>query len=111
MDIDETKAYAGEYVVNSLCGGSRFQAFYGLGSMASYLVQIAASGADANAKHISSETTRTPEAYQAMEKELVQEFVTSICGIGDTRRTAVEAAGHLVERVWTHYIEWAQAAK
>lgn len=110
MDIDETKTYAGEYVMNALCGGDRFQAFHGLGSIGRYLVQMSANGANDNALHISKSTTRTPEAYQAMEKEVVQEFVTSIVGISDEKRTAIEAAQHLVQRVWTAYIEWAQAA-
>jgi hypothetical protein len=111
VDIDETKAYAAEYVVNALCGGERFQAFHGLGSVGRYLVQMTAQGADANAKFISEKTSRTPEKYQAMEKEVVQDFVTSIVGVGEVKRTAVEAAAHLVEQVWDAYIKWAKEAE
>lgn len=110
MDIDETKAYASEYTMNALCGGDRFNAFHGLGSLGNYLVQMAAQGANENAQLISKTSTRTADGYHAMQKRLVQEFVSGIVGFGFERRTAIEAAAHLVQGVWDQYIDWAQEA-
>jgi hypothetical protein len=110
VDIDQTKLYAAEYVVDSLCGstGRRFE---GLGPMARYLIQMTAQYADDNAKLISKETTRTPDAFMAMEKRVSEEFVMSILGMGDVKRSATEAAAELVQQVWTAYIVWAQEAR
>ena len=111
VDIDETKAYASEYTMNALCGGDRFNTFHGLGSVGNYLVQMAAQGANENALLISKTSTRTADSYHEMQKRLVQEYVSSIVGFGETRRTAIEAAAHLVQGVWDQYIEWARAGR
>lgn len=107
MDFEATKIWAGEHVVRALCSGKEFR---GLGETARYLVMVASQYADENAKFISATTTRTPASWQAMQEMVSQEFVISILGMGDVKRTPVEAAAHLVDTVWEAYIAWAEAA-
>lgn len=108
MDIDEAKTFAAEYTIDSLCSGRDFK---GLGPLASYLVIAVAQSADENAKYISKETTRTPEKFQEMKKRVTQEFVMSICCSAIVRKTPIDAARELVDKVWHAYIDWAQEAK
>ena len=107
MDIDEAKEFAGDHVITALCSGRDFK---GLGLLARYLVVAVAGPANENALHISESTTRTPEAFVAMQKKAQEDFVTGILGFGDTKYTPVEAAEILVETVWHAYIDWAKEA-
>lgn len=107
MDIEATKIWAGEHVVRVLCSGKEFR---GLGETARYLVMVASRYADENAKFISASSARTPEDWQAMEETVTRDFVIGILGMGDTKRTPVEAAAHLVDTVWDTYIAWAEVA-
>lgn len=107
MDIDEAKEMAAEHVLDSLIGG---QSFKGLGPMARYLVIAVAGPANENAQFISKESTRTPDAFSAMQKKAQQDFVTAICGFGEERKDPITAAHDLVEFVWWAYINWAKEA-
>lgn len=108
MDIDQTKIYAGEQIVRALCSGKDFR---GLGPEAEHLIRATAQGADENAKHISTETTRTQDAFFEMLDRVRDQFVMDVLGFGDEKMTPQEAAYKLVDTVWTQYIDWAQAGR
>lgn len=107
MKLDEAKIHAADYTLTALCSGKEFR---GLGAVASYLVMMAAQGANENAQLIFPTFGQNAEEWKQMKIKLTEEFVTSILGMGETKRTPVDAAGHLVEQVWDYYIGWAEAA-
>lgn len=107
MDIDEAKEMAAEVTLDTLISGKDFK---GLGPLARYLVIAVAGPANENAQFTSKETTRTPDAFAAMQKQAQQNFVSAICGFGDERKDPITAAHDLVEFVWWAYINWAKEA-
>lgn len=59
---------------------------------------------------IEATSARTPEDWQTIQEAASQEFVISILGMGDVKRTPVEDAEHLFDTLWEAYIEWTEAA-
>jgi hypothetical protein len=107
MKFEETKIYAAELVINELCSGTNFR---GLGPLAGHLVMVAAQDANENAKLIFPTFGQNAEEWKQMKMRLTEEFVMSILGFGETKRTPAEAAAYLVEQVFDHYIGWAEVA-
>jgi hypothetical protein len=117
MDLEETQVFAAEYLINALVDSSPNSRFGGLGSVGRYLVQMASRPAEENAKLLSETTERTPEKWQAMEAEVVRNFVLGVLGMRGTFlghngnmvtvQTPSDAAQQLVQDVFVQYIKWA----